>query len=226
MILTHMFRTVGACIFCAALAGCNTTMMEEQNSLEYRPIMPMAEPAVRTGFATGAIYNSAQSGLFATDRRASRVGDILTVSFTERFQATKSQNAANGKSTDFEVNLPGALGLNRLEGALSSGTNQTFTGSGSAAQSNSLSGQMSVTVARVHDSGNLEILGQKKLTLNNGDEYIRVRGIVRPEDISSQNVVLSDRIANAEIKYIGAGDVADTSKVGWLQRTLTTIAPF
>ena len=86
--------------------------------------------------------------------------------------------------------------------------------------------QMSVTVARVHDGGNLEILGQKKLTLNNGDEYIRVRGIVRPEDISSNNVVLSDRIANAEIKYIGAGDVADTSKVGWLQRTLTTVSPF
>ncbi|MFY9348095.1 MAG: flagellar basal body L-ring protein FlgH, partial [Orrella sp.] len=87
-------------------------------------------------------------------------------------------------------------------------------------------GQMSVTVARVYEGGNLEILGQKKLTLNNGDEYIRVRGIVRPEDISSKNVVLSDRIANAEIKYIGAGDVADTGKVGWLQRAATTLSPY
>ena len=124
------------------------------------------------------------------------------------------------------MTLPGALGLNKLETGLSTGTNQSFTGSGSAAQSNSLSGQMSVTVARVHEGGNLEILGQKKLTLNNGDEYIRVRGIVRPEDISSQNIVLSDRIANAEIKYLGAGDVADTAKQGWLQRSLSTLSPY
>ena len=84
---------------------------------------------------------------------------------------------------------------------------------------------MSVTVVRVFPTGNLEILGQKKLTLNNGDEYIRVRGIVRPDDISSSNVILSDRIANAEIKYIGAGDIADTAKQGWLARIFTTVSP-
>jgi flagellar L-ring protein precursor FlgH len=62
--------------------------------------------------------------------------------------------------------------------------------------------------------------------LNNGDEYIRVQGIVRPEDISSDNVVQSDRIANADIKYIGAGELADTGKQGWLGRTLTAVNPF
>ena len=72
----------------------------------------------------------------------------------------------------------------------------------------------------------LACLGQKKLTLNNGDEYIRVRGIVRPEDISSNNVISSDRIANAEIKYIGAGDIANTAKAGWLQRILTDLSPY
>jgi flagellar L-ring protein precursor FlgH len=78
---------------------------------------------------------------------------------------------------------------------------------------------------RVLPGENLEILGQKKLTLNNGDEYIRVRGIVRPEDITSNNVVQSDRIANAEITYIGAGDVADTGQQGWLSRVLTSLSP-
>lgn len=208
------------------LAACGATTIEEQNSLEYRPVMPMVTPQVQQGFATGAIYNPSQAGLFATDRRANKVGDILTVSFSERFQATKSQNAANGKASTFDMSLPGVLGLDQLEDSLSTGATSSFTGSGSAAQSNSLTGQMSVTVARVYDGGNLEILGQKKLTLNNGDEYIRVRGIVRPEDISSNNVVLSDRIANAEIKYIGAGDTADSAKAGWLTRTLTTISPY
>ncbi|WP_347854028.1 flagellar basal body L-ring protein FlgH [Planktomarina sp.] len=183
-------------------------------------------PQQQTRYPSGAIYNSAQAGLFATDRRASRIGDILTVSFAENFQATKSQNAANNKATGFDLDMPNILGLNRLESSLSAGTDQSFSGSGSAAQSNSLTGQMSVTVARVFQGGNLEILGQKKLTLNNGDEYIRVRGIVRPEDISSNNVISSDRIANAEIKYIGAGDVANTAKAGWLQRILTDLSPY
>lgn len=208
------------------LAACGASYVEEQNSLSYLPVMPAQTTPIQAGFPSGAIYKPSQAGLFATDRRASRVGDILTVSFSERFQATKSQNAANGKSANVDMNLPNVFGLNALEEGLSAGTTQSFSGSGSAAQSNSLTGQMSVTVARVFEGGNLEILGQKKLTLNNGDEYIRVRGIVRPEDISSNNVILSDRIANAEIKYIGAGDVADTGKAGWLQRAVTTLSPY
>jgi flagellar L-ring protein precursor FlgH len=85
---------------------------------------------------------------------------------------------------------------------------------------------LSVSVVRVLPGGNLEILGQKKLTLNNGDEYVRLSGIVRPADISAQNVVLSDRIANAQIEYIGAGQVADAGKQGWLRRGLNTVSPF
>jgi flagellar L-ring protein precursor FlgH len=219
-----------AIIFCTcltSLTGCVSTYSEERNSAEYQPVSPMTfAPQQQTRYPSGAIYNSAQAGLFATDRRASRIGDILTVSFAENFQATKSQNAANNKATGFDLDMPNILGLNRLESSLSAGTDQSFSGSGSAAQSNSLTGQMSVTVARVFEGGNLEILGQKKLTLNNGDEYIRVRGIVRPEDISSNNVISSDRIANAEIKYIGAGDVANTAKAGWLQRILTDLSPY
>ena len=106
----------------------------------------------------------------------------------------------------------------------SSGEN-TFSGSGSTAQSNSLTGSVSVHVIRVFGNGNLEIMGQKKLTLNNGDEYIRVSGIVRPRDISADNVVQSDRIANADINYIGAGDIARSGKKGWYTRLMETIAP-
>ena len=77
----------------------------------------------------------------------------------------------------------------------------------------------------VYGNGNLEILGQKKLTLNNGDEYIRVSGIVRPRDISSDNIVPSDRIANADIDYIGAGDTAISGKKGWYSRFIENISP-
>jgi flagellar L-ring protein precursor FlgH len=73
--------------------------------------------------------------------------------------------------------------------------------------------------------GNLEILGQKKLTLNNGDEYVRLHGIVRPDDIMANNVVMSDRVANAEITYVGAGDLADAGRRGWLSRFITSLSP-
>ena len=178
-----------------------------------------------------AIFKPNQSRLFAMESRAHRVGDILTVSFTESFAATKSQNAASSKSSDSKVTLPNIL--ENLAGKdlipesadLSSGTEQSFTGSGSSNQSNSLSGLISVHVVRVFGNGNLEILGQKKLTLNNGYEYIRVSGIVRPRDISSDNVVPSDRIANADIDYIGAGDTAVSGKKGWYSRFIETVSP-
>ena len=84
---------------------------------------------------------------------------------------------------------------------------------------------VSASVVRLYANGNLQILGQKKLTLNNGDEYVRVSVIVRPQDIGVGNIVNSNRLANAEITYIGAGEVADTSKRGWLARLFTTVSP-
>lgn len=128
------------------------------------------------------------------------------------------------------VGLPnlvtGGLANGNADNALTSGTAQSFAGSGNAAQSNSLTGRVSVTVVRVFDNGNMGILGQKELALNNGKEYIRLSGIVRPEDISSDNVVSSNRLADAQISYTGAGDIADSSKPGWLSRALRTISPF
>jgi flagellar L-ring protein precursor FlgH len=164
------------------------------------------------------------------EARAHRVGDILTVSFTESFQATKSQNAASSKTSENTVTLPTVMGSilpNSLGNSAELGSTgaSTFSGSGSTNQSNSLSGLISVHVVRVYPNGNLEILGQKKLTLNNGDEYIRVSGIVRPRDISSDNIVQSDRIANADINYVGAGDTARTGKKGWYTRVLDTLNP-
>ncbi|GIR83899.1 MAG: hypothetical protein CM15mP85_05230 [Rhodobacterales bacterium] len=147
------------------------------------------------------------------EARAHRVGDILTVSFTESFQATKSQNAASSKTSENTVTLPTVMGsycrtpwvtllsLDLLEQVHS--LDQALLISQIRFRANICN-----IVVRVYPNGNLEILGQKKLTLNNGDEYIRVSGIVRPRDISSDNIVQSDRIANADINYVGAGDTA------------------
>lgn len=210
-------------IFGLLLGGCGT-YIEDRKSIDYAPIYE-TETVSESEAGFGSIYKPKQGSLFAMEGRASRVGDILTVAFTESFQATKSQNAATSRSSESSVTFPPVVEkLIPGEEFASSGEN-TFSGSGSTAQSNSLTGSVSVHVIRVFGNGNLEIMGQKKLTLNNGDEYIRVSGIVRPRDISADNVVQSDRIANADINYIGAGDIARSGKKGWYTRLMETIAP-
>ena len=221
-----------ATVFLVMLAGC-AQYNAGRVSIDFEPMYPQEMPLVETNNRSGTIFNAAQGNLFSMETKAQQVGDIITVSFAESFQATKSQNAATSRSLDSSVNLPGVTNLilpDRTNAAdlstkLAAGSENSFSGSGSSAQSNSLTGQVSVHVVRVFQNGNLEILGQKKLTLNNGDEYIRVHGIVRPQDIDAQNVVSSDRIANANIQYIGAGDIAESSKKGWYSKLLDNVNP-
>ena len=224
-----MFKYLSLIFF--FFAACDT-YVEEQRTADFQPIYFQGEDQEKESQESGTIYQQNKGNLFAMEARAHRVGDILTVSFTESFQATKSQNAATSRSSENSLTLPTVMkklpviGKGIPEAAeLASSGESTFSGSGSSNQSNSLTGLISVHVVRVFTNGNLEILGQKKLTLNNGDEYIRVSGIVRPRDISSENIVQSDRIANADINYIGAGDTARSGKKGWYTKMLETITP-
>ena len=216
------------------LSSACSTYVEDVASDQFAPVFPELKLTESTTEQTGAIFQKGRGGLFSSDRRAHSVGDIITVDFNEVFAATKAQTTASSKQDSYELTLPvglpnlvtGGLANGNADNALTSGTAQSFAGSGNAAQSNSLTGRVSVTVVRVFDNGNMGILGQKELALNNGKEYIRLSGIVRPEDISSDNVVSSNRLADAQISYTGAGDIADSSKPGWLSRALRTISPF
>jgi len=217
-----------------AMTGCSTYVsnIEGQAFAPIDPPVKLSSPQP----ANGSIFHSSQNGLFATDQRARRVGDILTVSFNETYSATKAQTASSSKADNFGVTLPTGLpniftgGFDKDAGGngagLSSGTTRSFAGAGNAVQSNSFSGLLSVTVVRVFENGNMEVAGQKELMLNNGNEYVRVRGVVRPEDVSANNIVSSNRLADAQIRYTGSGQLADSSKQGWLSDLMRTISPF
>ena len=221
-------------LFVKALTGCSTYVSQLEGQA-FEPVDPESSLVIEKP-ANGAIFRAGQSGLFATDQRARRVGDILTVTFNEIFAATKAQTAASSKADAFGVTLPTGLpniltgGFDKDVGGngagLTAGTNRTFAGAGNAAQSNSFTGSLAVTVTRVFANGNMEVAGQKEITLNNGNEYVRVKGIVRPEDISATNIVSSTRLADAQIRYTGSGHLADTSKPGWLSLIMRAISPF
>jgi flagellar L-ring protein precursor FlgH len=224
------FKLASLAILGGLIGGCST-YTEQVVSQSFQPAEAPVIFAKSTN-TNGAIFQPGRSGLFATDQRARRIGDILTVSFNETYAATKAQTASSSKTDAFGVTLPTALpnmltgGFDKDPAGLNAGTTRSFAGAGNAVQSNSFSGLLSVTVIRVFDNGNMEVQGQKELTLNNGNEYVRVRGVVRPEDISAGNIVSSDRLADAQIRYTGSGHLADSSQPGWLSQLMRTISPF
>src|SRR5690606_30154096 len=121
-------------------------------------------------------------------------------------------------STGINVGVPLVGNLNVAELAMELNSRSQFDGESAASQQNFLRGSITVRVTDVLANGALAIRGEKWIKLNQGDEYIRLQGLVRPEDIDVTNRVSSQRIADARISYSGKGDLANASQPGWFTR--------
>ncbi|MEQ8485041.1 MAG: flagellar basal body L-ring protein FlgH [Pseudomonadales bacterium] len=181
--------------------------------------VPTPAPAV----ADGTIYNVGTSVSLFQDFKARRVGDVLSVVLAERTNARKSANASASKEASVSIPDPVVFGRTASANGIpifnADGTaSRDFEGQGDAAQSNLLEGTITVTVAEVLGNGNLVVQGEKWMKLNQGEEYLRLRGIVRPVDIRADNTVLSTQIGDARIAYGGTGTLAQSNSPGWLSR--------
>lgn len=189
----------------------------------FAPVAPAdLRPPVQN---TGSIYQSGYDMRLFEDNKAARVGDILTIRLQESTQAKKADDLTTKKDNNIAVSAPSIMGfaLSALTGndaKTELAAKRGFTGQGKADQSNSLQGNISVTVIEVLPNGNLKVRGEKRVTLNQGDEYIRLAGIVRPVDIAPDNTLTSDKVADATIMYTGEGAMADASKMGWASRAI------
>jgi flagellar L-ring protein precursor FlgH len=155
------------------------------------------------------------------------VGDILTIMLVEKTQATKSNSASTDRSGSISVTPPPTGPLSFFQGTdVGMGAGGKFAGKGAAEQSNALSGAISVTIAEVYPNGTMLVRGEKQLTLNRGDENIRITGLVRAADISFDNTIPSTRVADARITYTGKGEIARASSQGWLGRFFSRVSPF
>ena len=189
-----------------------------------RPLPVQPVPVV----ATGSIFQ-AQDGYAALYEgwRARKVGDPLTIVLVERTAASKSSGSKLDSNGSGSITPPttGLLNLfNKTDASISGGRN--FNGTGAADQANSLSGEVSVTVAAVYPNGTMLVQGQKRVTLNRGDEFLKIKGLVRTADVDANNRVLSTRVADAQISYTGKGDVARAGRQGWLSRFFSVVSPF
>ncbi len=185
----------------------------------------------------GSIYENARYVALFTDIKAVQVGDTLTVKLVEKTAASKRADTEIGQETDFNVQNPVVFGMtpNRSAGRLSDDdinlnnqfeSTKEFEAETESEQSNSLEGDITVTVARVLANGNLVVHGEKLMSLNRGHEHIRFSGIVRPYDITDDNTVMSTKVANATIIYSGEGELADANKTGWWGRMFLKYFPY
>lgn len=188
---------------------------------DYAPAQPVM-PAPRT-LVNGSIYHPRTNQFLFEDLKARRVGDLITVILEEKTNAAKTATTSTSKNSNTSMPTPTLFGggvtvsgRDVLNNSVNSSSD--FSGQGDSAQSNSLSGNITVTVAQVLPNGNLVVRGEKVLTLNQGSEVVRISGIVRPLDVTPQNTIVSTQIANAQITYGGNGIVADSNKAGWLSR--------
>lgn len=206
------------------ISACSNTVELSKalpNDPDFAPILPETEEDAI--IPTGSLFKENYVNNIYSDSKAHRIGDIISVILSESTQAKKNAKTElkkeNNAVLDPVIGLGGApvtIGGKSLQFGVNQ--NSEFKGDSKADQGNSLSGDISVHVLRVLPNGNLMIRGEKWITLNNGDEYIRLTGVIRAKDINSNNTILSTKIANARIQYAGTGSFADTNEQGWLTK--------
>jgi len=213
------------------LLGCVVQQIPQPGDPFFAPSYPI--PAEPSAGSPGAIYNAASVNFLLEDQKARRVGDILLVNLTESTQASKNADTNLKKDDSISIANPTILGTtpSALNGRVSLATNiapkREFQGQSDSKQSNNLNGDITVTVVQVYPNGYLLVRGEKWITLNQGREFIRLTGIVRPDDITAGNSVTSNRIGNARIEYSGTGALADSNTQGWLGRFFSgSVWPF
>ena len=176
---------------------------------------------------SGGVFNPDSSMSLVSDSRAFRVGDIVTVILQETTQASKSAGTTLAKDSSVGIASPSLLGKTFPKAGVDISAERGFKGDAQSTQQNALSGAITVIVQEVMPNGLLKVAGEKVLTLNQGEEFVRLRGFLRAADIDANNMVSSQRIANARIAYGAQGTLAEANRPGWLTRFfLGPLMPF
>lgn len=224
---------------CFFMTSCSSTSpkkdTEEAQPLSSLPPEPIELPSSgmeAINESSGSIYSAAWNMSLFDDNRARKVGDSLVVQLMEETNASKKSSTSTAKTQGVNIDGPTIFGRpvthNGVEILTTNiDSDQGFDGEGSSSQSNKLTGAISVLVQEVLPNGNLVVEGEKWLTINQGEEFVRLKGIVRPSDIETDNSIASWKVANAEITYGAEGVLADANRMGWFGRFFQSIfSPF
>ncbi len=171
----------------------------------------------------GAIYQSGMSVNMFYDTTAREIGDIIMINLVEAATALSSSDTTAAKEQTVEMENPTIAGgevthdgKNVLENNIEAG--RDFRGSGESNQAHNFQAVISVSVVDVLPNHYLVVRGEKLIKLNQSEDYIRFSGIVRPQDISTNNTVESQKIANVQINYSGTGPISSANEMGSLAK--------
>jgi flagellar L-ring protein precursor FlgH len=173
------------------------------------------------------------------DDKAAKVGDIITVTINENATSTQSATTNTAKDSSLDMQAPNVLGLPSslgIQNFLNMGTQfdptvnatiaNSMQGTGTVTRNGTLTATISALITDIVPGGNLRIEGRRSVTVNNEEQIMVLRGIVRPQDINFDNTIPSTLIADASISYSGEGVVADEQRKGWLAKILSKVWPF
>lgn len=210
------------CALFLSLAACT----QPEPKPGFAAALPPPPPAPKV--ADGAIFdaNGGYSALY-TGHRAHAVGDPVSIVLNESTSTSKSAGSKTGRTGSLGVTPPatGPLSFINPSSLNASGTT-SFKGDGSANQSSTLAGEVSVTIVEVRSNGTALVRGEKRLLLSQGEEWVQLTGIVRLADIDADNRISSSRVADARIEYSGNGSVGRASREGWLSKFFSAVSPF
>ncbi len=217
----------GRCLFITGLlgiliSGCASTPQQVQ-----LPPTTIVSPKIEQPPEHSLFTESSPEAHLFADHKAYQVGDTIIVRVVENAQAYNKAVTKTSRKSSMGGGINNFFGIDiSKETSLSANSNNSFQGTGETSRQEKLVATLAAQVVKVFPNGNLLIEGRRDLVINNERRYMIIRGIVRPEDISPDNVVLSTSIANAEVIYTGRGAIADKQKPGWFMRVLDNIWPF
>ena len=242
--LTILILSFGTLLGCAATRETLPPVAEKMPSKEPMPteVQPLPSPELN-----GSLY-AVQSSFndFFIDTKARKVGDIVTVKISESSEATNAADTKTGRASSLEAGIdtlfgvedwyenkvldeipknlprPNPFGNPSVKGSMSS----DFDGSGVTSRSGVLNAFITCRVTQVLPNGNLRIVGSREVLVNHETQMIILSGVIRPRDISDNNVILSTFISDAKIAYSGSGVVDERQRPGWLANLLNTVWPF
>jgi flagellar L-ring protein FlgH len=209
----------------AIVAACATT----PPTSVYQPMTVRPPARLDNVPANGSIYQAGSMRPLFEDRRARYVGDTLTITLSEKTAATVSSNSSanhTGTSTASVGSMIGVLGNTFENMSLDASDTNTFSGKGAAANNNTFTGTITVTVIEVLPNGNLLVSGEKQLAIGQGQEFVRLSGVVNPQFIDTSNSIASSKVADARIEYKSAGYINEAETMGWLARFFLSVMPF
>lgn len=174
---------------------------------------PTAAPRPR---AKGSLYSDAQFQSLTADRRHFEVGEVLTVMVYESASATSSADTGTNRDSNVGVGID----LPNWKKSAGATVNNDFNGTGRTQRAGRLLAQITVLVREVLPNGDLLVGGEQLLEINGEKQTIRAEGRVRPRDINENNMVLSSRLAEAKLAFVGDGVLGDMQRPRWWQKLL------